>query len=146
MDYQKKYMNNKMCFVDTSCWIALLNKDDNLHKGTDTLYKNLMSKGINFITTSEILTETANALSSPGLKPSVISFFQLLQYSSRIEIIFINIDFWYKGWSIYENRLDKSWSLTDCISFVVMHERGIYDALTSDNHFIQAGFNALLVN
>ena len=97
MGYQKKYMNNKKCFVDTSCWIDLLNKDDNLNSRADTLYKSLIANGIYFITTSEILTETANALCNPGFKTSVISFFQLLKNSSRIEIVFINIDFWYKG-------------------------------------------------
>jgi hypothetical protein len=37
-------------------------------------------------------------------------------------------------------RPDKEWSLTDCISFVAMNERNITDALTSDHHFEQAGF------
>ncbi|MDP7134637.1 MAG: PIN domain-containing protein, partial [Planctomycetota bacterium] len=42
-------------------------------------------------------------------------------------------------------RLDKGWSLTDCVSFVVMQERGLVDALTTDLHFQQAGFRALLL-
>ena len=41
-------------------------------------------------------------------------------------------------------RLDKDWSLTDCISFIVMRRRGLTDALTSDHHFEQAGFTILL--
>jgi predicted nucleic acid-binding protein len=48
------------------------------------------------------------------------------------------------GWKLYCERPDKDWSLTDCISFVVMHDRGIVDALTGDHHFEQAGFCALL--
>ena len=48
------------------------------------------------------------------------------------------------GLALYANRTDKDWSLTDCISFVVMNERGITDALTGDHHFEQAGFAALL--
>jgi predicted nucleic acid-binding protein len=44
----------------------------------------------------------------------------------------------------YERRADKAWSLTDCISFQVMTQRGIVDALTADHHFEQAGFHALL--
>jgi uncharacterized protein len=42
------------------------------------------------------------------------------------------------------SRRDKEWSLTDCISFVVMKERGLTEALTADHHFEQAGFKALL--
>jgi len=49
-----------------------------------------------------------------------------------------------RGASFFAARPDKDWSLTDCISFVVMQERGITDALTADHHFEQAGFVALL--
>jgi predicted nucleic acid-binding protein len=45
---------------------------------------------------------------------------------------------------LYRNRADKNWSLTDCISFVVMKRKGITEALTGDHHFEQAGFKALL--
>jgi predicted nucleic acid-binding protein len=48
------------------------------------------------------------------------------------------------GSDLYNNRPDKAWSLTDCISFVVMQEHGISEALTGDHHFEQAGFVALL--
>jgi predicted nucleic acid-binding protein len=44
----------------------------------------------------------------------------------------------------YAKRLDKDWSLTDCMSFVTMQECGISDALTADHDFEQAGFIALL--
>jgi len=45
---------------------------------------------------------------------------------------------------LYRDRADKEWPLTDCISFVVMHDRGLSEALTADHHFEQAGFRALL--
>ena len=51
---------------------------------------------------------------------------------------------WQEGFDLYQRRLDKEWSLTDCISFVVMQREGITDALTGDKHFEQAGFTALL--
>jgi len=49
------------------------------------------------------------------------------------------------GFRLYLDRMDKGWSLTDCISFVIMSERGISEALTTDRHFEQAGFSALLM-
>ena len=50
-----------------------------------------------------------------------------------------------RGCELYATRSDKNWSLTDCISFVVMKERGLTDALTADRHFEQAGFKALFL-
>ena len=51
---------------------------------------------------------------------------------------------WNAGLALYSERPDKQWSLTDCISFVVMKEQGLTEALTADHHFEQAGFAALL--
>jgi len=138
------FMNGDKCFVDTVCWIALLNKHDNLHETADTLYKNRMKSGSCFVTTSSVLTETANALCNPAFKPSVIAFHHHLDESSRVEIVFVDPVLWSKGWEIYEKHRDKSWSLTDCISLEVMKMQGISDALTSDRHFVQAGYHALL--
>ncbi len=49
-----------------------------------------------------------------------------------------------QAWKLLETRLDKTWSLVDCASFVVMKNRGLTDALTTDRHFEQAGFVRLL--
>jgi predicted nucleic acid-binding protein len=91
-----------------------------------------------------VLTETFNALSNTAFKPSVIAFLRRLESSPRVEIVFVDPTLWSKGWDIYEKRLDKAWSLTDCISLGVMKEQGISDALTGDQHFVQAGYRALL--
>jgi len=48
------------------------------------------------------------------------------------------------GLDLYRERPDKDWSLTDCISFVIMRQQQITDALTADLHFVQAGFRALM--
>jgi hypothetical protein len=49
-----------------------------------------------------------------------------------------------RGLTLYQERKDKSWGLTDCISFIVMGDQQLTDALTADIHFVQAGFRALL--
>lgn len=49
------------------------------------------------------------------------------------------------GLDLYMSRTDKGWSLTDCISFVVMEQWKIADALTADHHFQQAGYRALML-
>ena len=137
-------MKKNLCFVDTVCWIALLNRQDSLHEPADHLYKKRMKAGFRFLTTSAVLEETANALCDPLYKSSVVRFFHTLEKSSRVEIVFVDPILWSKGWTLYEERPDKAWSLTDCISLEVMREQKIHDALTSDHHFEQAGFRALL--
>jgi len=61
-----------------------------------------------------------------------------------VEILANDEELFDKSFALFSNRDDKQWSLTDCMSFVVMENRGIRDALTPDDHFNQAGFNALM--
>jgi len=68
-----------------------------------------------------------------------------LHAAPGVEIVASDSGLFDRGCQLYLSRLDKEWSLTDCISFVVMRERGLSDALTSDNHFEQAGFRALMI-
>lgn len=67
-----------------------------------------------------------------------------LRTDSRIDLLEPTADLWQCGVALYDGRRDKGWSLTDCISFVVMSDAKISDALTGDHHFDQAGFRALL--
>ena len=137
-------MVTNRCFVDTVCWIALLNQDDQLHESADNEYKSLMKSGYHLVTTTSILNETANALSDPRFRLRVVEFYRRLQMSARVEIVFVDPRLWSDGWQLYEQRPDKAWSLTDCISIVVMQEQGLKNVLTDDKHFQQAGFRALL--
>lgn len=137
-------MSKNICFVDSVCWIAILNADDELHEKAATEYKKLMKSGFRFVTSTAVLNEVANALCKPKYRGSVVEFYKKLQKSQRIEIAFVDEKLWSSGWEFYEKRPDKEWSLTDCISIVMMQEQGSTDALTNDKHFEQAGFNAIL--
>jgi hypothetical protein len=61
-----------------------------------------------------------------------------------MEIVHVSEDLVERGWQLCKQRPDKEWGLTDCISFVVMGERSIYETFTTDHHFEQAGFVRLL--
>jgi predicted nucleic acid-binding protein len=137
-------MAKKICFVDSVCWIAILNADDELHEQSDTEYKKLMRSGFRFVTSTAVLNEAANALCKPMFRGSVVEFYKRLKKSQRVDIVFVDEKLWLSGWNLYENRPDKEWSLTDCISIVIMQDQGLRDALTNDKHFEQAGFNAIL--
>jgi len=94
-----------------------------------------MKSEYRFVTTTSILNETANALSDPRFRLRVVEFYRRLQISSRVEVVFIDQRLWSDGWQLYEKRHDKAWSLTDCISIVVMEEHGLREVLTNDKHF-----------
>jgi predicted nucleic acid-binding protein len=71
-------------------------------------------------------------------------FYRSLDNHPRVKIIPANTLLFQRGIALFEQRRDKDWSLTDCLSFVSMHDEGITEALTGDKHFEQAGFILLL--
>jgi len=83
-------------------------------------------------------------MSSPANRPAFLRLMEVLRSAPDVTIIPPNDELFSRGIELYAERLDKEWSLTDCISFVVMTDEGIADALTGDRHFEQAGFNGLL--
>jgi len=91
-----------------------------------------------------VLIEIGNALSSRRLRHVAVQLLTTLESDPIVEIVPLSEDLYGRAFAFYRARPDKEWGLVDCISFVVMQERGIYEALTSDEHFRQAGFRALL--
>ena len=71
-------------------------------------------------------------------------FLTQLRKDPSVTIVAISAKLYWQGWDLYVARADKGWSLTDCISFVVMEEKGIREALATDGDFEQAGFQLLL--
>lgn len=129
-------------FADTVFWIALVGKQDQFHERAQ--YWALRITG-RITTTVPVLLETANALSRPAWRAHVVTLIDQLQQRDDVEIIALTPDLWRRGWELYRNRHDKAWSLSDCISFLVMQDAGLVDALTADEHFRQAGFRAVLL-
>ena len=96
------------------------------------------------VTTAWVLTEVADAMSSPANRPAFLRLLETLKSSQDVKIIPTTVELFDRGVQLYAERADKEWWLTDCISFVVMADGGLADALTGDHHFEQAGFKALL--
>lgn len=96
------------------------------------------------ITSEYVLLEVGNYL-SPVLARRLFGPFQrALRSDRRMTVVPASSSLLARGSELYENRPDKSWSLTDCISFVIMKEHGIVEALTADRDFAQAGFTTIL--
>lgn len=131
----------KAVFADTSFFLASLNPDDELHKKAIAVSREVAAPRL---TTAFVLLEVANAMCRAGQRPQFMEFYTQLKGHPRARIIPVSQKLFDRGYELYASRKDKDWSLTDCISFIVMSDAGISDALTHDHHFEQTGFTALL--
>ena len=131
-------------FADTHFYVALLNRDDPAHPKARAWAGG--AEAVAVVTTSWILTETANALSKSHRRAQCGQFLTRLTRSERTKVVPLSEELQGRGLELYISRPDKEWSLTDCISFVVMADEGLTEALTNDRHFGQAGFTALLAD
>ncbi len=136
-------IQNKV-FLDTSYSIAGAVGKDEFNKRARELATQIRTKGIEIITTQAIVLEIGNALSKLKYRQSATKIIDSLESDLNTTIISLTPELYAEGFELFRNRPDKEWGLVDCISFVVMRERNIEAALTADEHFIQAGFRALL--
>lgn len=129
-------------FADAFYYIALSNRADQYHAAAMQATRELSQR---VVTTQWVLMEVADALSAAEVRIRTHALLTWIATDPQTTIIADGQ--WYdRGLALYGNRDDKEWSLTDCISFEVMTERGITDALTGDHHLVQAGFRALLLS
>ena len=96
------------------------------------------------VTTTWVLTEVANPFAASTARDRIAGFVAALEGDVNTKIVPAAQALFHRGLERYAARSDKSWTLTDCISFIVMEDEGITDALTGDQHFVQAGFEVLL--
>ena len=128
------------CFADTSYFVALFNAADSLHAKAREL-----EPFIDIVVTTEfVLIEVANFFLRPGDREIFAFIDASLRAQEHNIILEANRGYYSLGLELFCGRPDRGWSLTDCISFEVMTELGLTEALTADHHFEQAGFVVLL--
>ena len=128
-------------FADTSFYVAIFSPQDALHdRGRAVAAAHQGS----VVTTEFVLVEVGNFFCRGEGRAVFQRMIENLRLAEDIEIVPASAELFAEGLAIFTSRPDKDWSLTDCISFVVMQKRGITQALTADHHFEQAGFEALL--
>lgn len=128
-------------FADTSYYLALVNSLDHHHTAACQWTSQFSGTSV---TTAWVITELANAMSQAANRPFFLSLLRDLQNDARVTIVQPTKDVFDRGLSLYSRRPDKDWSLTDCISFLVMEDYGLTDAATLDHHFSQAGFSIVI--
>jgi len=135
-------MTDQRLFLDTMFVQALLNRRDQYHNQAVTFAPHLRTAAEVWVTEA-ILTEIGNALSAIN-RPGAARFIRSCYETSNIHVVTVTTDLLQRGIELYDARPDKGWGLTDCISFVVMQDQRLSDALTADVHFRQAGLRTLL--
>ena len=129
-------------FADTFYFLALLDRNETAHKAAVAAAR---EPGRLFVTTEYVLVELGDALHQPPLRREFIAIGEGIAADPSFRVVPASTELFGRGKELFARRPDKEWSLTDCLSFIVMNDGGITDALTGDKHFTQAGFRALLV-
>ena len=131
-------------FLDRAYAIALSAPSDQLYARDVELEEQLEALGTRLVTTRAVLLEIGNALSKPRYRQAAVQLLAALEADPKVDIVPLSESLYARARQLYHERPDKEWGLTDCVSFLVMQDRGLTEALTTDEHFQQAGFRALL--
>ena len=134
----------KRLFADTVYWIALTNSFDQYHAKAVEVSSALGS--CRLFTTEAVLTEFLNALADKGplVRAAAVEMVEAIMSNSQVTVIPQTLRTFSRSLAFYKARPDKGYSLTDCGSMLLMRERRLAEALTTDRHFEQEGFIALL--
>ncbi len=131
----------KPVFADTSYYVAMLGRNDAHHERAVDWSQRLLGR---VLVTEYVLVELGSALSGPADRHLYVPFVEALLKDPGTIFVSASERLFREGLAWFAARPDKEWSLVDCISFVVMKQRRLQEALTTDRHFVQAGFRALL--
>jgi hypothetical protein len=133
----------KIIFADSFYWIALLSPKDTWH--SRVIEWSQSSPDVSLVITDGIIDEIFAHFSKQGdiLRGKVIELYQNILDEPNIQLIAYNQELRQAGIELYQKRSDKGYSLTDCISMIIMKKLNISEVLTNDKHFSQEGFTIL---
>ena len=128
-------------FLDTSGLLCYL---DGAQSGHDESAR-LMLSARRMLTHSYVLAELVALAHVRGLpRPTILEFLAELEGDLGIKVVYVDEELHHAAVDVLSHRLDKTYSLCDAVSFILMERRGLREALTTDHHFEQAGFVQLL--
>jgi uncharacterized protein len=132
-------------FIDTGFAIALCVRRDRFHAKAASLALDIERRATLLVTTHAVILEIGAALSKLDIRADSATLMRSLLTDASVLVLPSDVVRMNKAITLFEQRPDKEWSLCDCTSFVMMQELGITQALSTDHHFDQAGFTALLL-
>jgi uncharacterized protein len=135
-------MSSDRLLIDTAFIQALLNRNDQHHEASRSILPRVKAAAEVWVTEA-VLVELANALSSID-REGAARFIEECYQTPNIRVVRVDTPLLRRALALYRSRIDKEWSLTDCISMVTMQEHGLFEAVTTDRHFAQAGFRTSL--
>lgn len=138
-------MPNETLFLDTAYVLALFNTRDQWHQAAVEWQQKIVADRKYILTTEFVLAEIGDGLSSRNLRSQAVKIIRSLNDSKAVTVVSADSDLFLRGLKLFEDRPDKDWGITDCTSFVVMSDRQVTKALTTDEHFRQAGFDPVLL-
>ena len=135
----------RVYFADTSFWIALSHQRDQYHRRAVAWSQFVLRTKSTLVTTEAVLWEWLNAFSQANMRGLAAEGYRRCHEGSSVEVIPFEAELVHSAVELYRARPDKNWSLTDCLSFAVMEQRQLSEALTTDHHFEQAQRKAVML-
>jgi predicted nucleic acid-binding protein len=132
-------------FADTSYWMALSRKRDQYNRHAVLWNRFVIETKSIIVTTEAVLWEWLNAFSDASTRAVAAEGYRRAHADARIQVVPFQPELIDSAVQLYRTRPDKSWSLTDCLSFVVMEGRQLTEALTTDRHFEQMGMKVMML-
>lgn len=130
-------------FLDTGFLIALEAADDQHHAAAIAAWREIRKRRVAFVTTSYVFDEVVTFFNSRGHHAKAVTIGEVLLNSRIVTLVHVDEPIFAEAWREFAHQSDKRYSLTDCVSFVVMKRQRIKTALAFDKHFTQAGFERL---
>lgn len=131
-------------FADTSALYAFVDRNDASHAAAREAVARLLLVGKRVVVTDYVVTEAINLANARGGATVAIRVLDLIEQSAGIRLEWIGADRFNTAKAFFRKHSDHGYSFTDCTSFVVMRELRLNNSLTTDHHFVEAGFNSLL--
>ena len=126
-------------FVDTSAFIALVDRTDKNHQSAKKCYREIIQSGNSLVSSNFVMCETLNYLRTRISYSVSIEFRESTYKSNILEISFINLETEEAAYKIFKKYKDKDFSFTDCTSFALMETEKIKKVFSFDRHFMQYG-------